>query len=109
MVEGVAVVNASERVLFSNPSFASVLGLGSTPQPGSGLVEVVRQTELIEAVRKVLAGEARVESEIVTGTLRQHFFAATVAAVRTTQANCFLMIRRPPRSTRFPYTTLFGL
>jgi len=87
MVEGVAVVNASERVLFSNPSFASVLGLGSPPQPGSGLVEVVRQTELIEAVRKVLAGEARVESEIVTGTLRQHFFAATVAAVRTTQAN----------------------
>ena len=87
MVEGVAVVNASERVLFSNPSFASVLGLGSSPQPGSGLVEVVRQTELIEAVRKVLAGEARVESEIVTGTLRQHFFAATVAAVRTTQAN----------------------
>ncbi len=87
MVEGVAVVNASERVLFSNPSFASVLGLGSPPQPGSGLVEVVRQTELIEAVRKVLAGETRVESEIVTGTLRQHFFAATVAAVRTTQAN----------------------
>ena len=87
MVEGVAVVNASERVLFSNPSFASILGLGSPPQPGSGLVEVVRQTELIEAVRKVLAGESRVESEIVTGTLRQHFFAATVAAVRTTQAN----------------------
>ncbi len=87
MVEGVAVVNASERVLFSNPSFASVLGLGAPPQPGSGLVEVVRQTELIEAVRKVLAGEPRVESEIVTGTLRQHFFAATVAAVRTTQAN----------------------
>jgi two-component system phosphate regulon sensor histidine kinase PhoR len=45
-------------------------------------VEVVRQTELIEAVRQVLAGESRVEAEIVTGTLRQHFFAATVAAVR---------------------------
>lgn len=87
MVEGVAVVNASERVLFSNPSFASILGLDAPPQPGSGLVEVIRQTELIEAVRKVLAGEPRVESEIVTGTLRQHFFAATVAAVKTTQAN----------------------
>jgi two-component system, OmpR family, phosphate regulon sensor histidine kinase PhoR len=87
MVEGVAVVNAAERVLFSNPSFASILGLGVPPQPGSGLVEVVRQTELIEAVRKVLAGEPRVESEIVTGTLRQHFFAATVAAVHAAQAN----------------------
>ena len=87
MVEGVAVVNASERVLFTNPSFASILGMSAPPQPGSGLVEVIRQTELIEAVRKVLKGEPRVESEIVTGTLRQHFFAATVAAVRTTQAN----------------------
>jgi two-component system phosphate regulon sensor histidine kinase PhoR len=87
MVEGVAVVNANERVLFSNPSFSSILGLDVPPQPGSGLVEVIRQTELIEAVRKVLAGEQRVESEIVTGTLRQHFFAATVAAVRATQAN----------------------
>ena len=87
MVEGVAVVNAHERVLFTNPSFASILSLSGPPQPGSGLVEVVRQTELIDAVRKVLKGEPRVESEIVTGTLRQHFFAATVAAVRTTQAN----------------------
>jgi len=53
---------------------------------------VVRQTELIEAVRKVLAGEPRVESEIVTGTLRQHFFAATVAAVHTTQANGAVLV-----------------
>ena len=84
MVEGVLVVNAAERVVFANHSFAEILGLGVPPQAGSGLVECVRQTELIEAVHKVLAGEPRVESEIVTGTLRQHFFAATVAAVRTT-------------------------
>jgi two-component system phosphate regulon sensor histidine kinase PhoR len=84
MVEGVLVVNAAERVVFANHSFAEILGLGVPPQAGSGLVECVRQTELIEAVHKVLGGEARVESEIVTGTLRQHFFAATVASVRTT-------------------------
>jgi two-component system phosphate regulon sensor histidine kinase PhoR len=82
MVEGVAVVNASERLLFSNRGFAEILGLDVPPQSGSALVEVVRQTELIEAVREVLKGESRVETEIVTGTLRQHFFAVTVAAVR---------------------------
>ncbi|MFI5057060.1 MAG: two-component system histidine kinase PnpS [Candidatus Acidiferrales bacterium] len=82
MLEGVAVVNASERLLFANQSFAEILELDVPPQSGRALVEVVRQTELIEAVRKVLAGEPRVEAEIVTGTLRQHFFAATVAAVR---------------------------
>jgi two-component system phosphate regulon sensor histidine kinase PhoR len=84
MVEGVLVVNAAERVVFANHSFAEILDMSVPPQEGSGLVEWVRQTELIEAVRKVLAGEPRVESEIVTGTLRQHYFAATVASVRTT-------------------------
>ena len=82
MVEGVAVVNGAERLVFTNPGFASILGLDVPPVAGSSLLEVVRQTELIEAVRRVLAGEPRVESEIATGTLRQHFFAATVASVR---------------------------
>jgi two-component system phosphate regulon sensor histidine kinase PhoR len=76
------VVNGAERLVFANRSFAEILELHAPPQSGSALVEVVRQTEMIEAVRKVLAGEPRVEAEIATGTLRQHFFAATVAAVR---------------------------
>jgi two-component system phosphate regulon sensor histidine kinase PhoR len=82
MVEGVAVVNAAERLVFTNPGFASILDLDVAPVPGSSLLEVVRQTELIGAVRRVLEGEPRVEAEISTGTLRQHFFAATVASVR---------------------------
>jgi two-component system phosphate regulon sensor histidine kinase PhoR len=82
MVEGVAVVSGAERLVFANQGFAQILELDVPPKSGSALVEVVRQTELIEAVRHVLAGELRVEAEIVTGTLRQHFFAATVAAVR---------------------------
>jgi two-component system phosphate regulon sensor histidine kinase PhoR len=82
MVEGVAVVNGSERLVFANPGFAEILDLDVPPTSGSALVEVVRQTELLEAVRQVLGGQPRVQSEIVTGTLRQHYFAITVAAVR---------------------------
>ena len=82
MVEGVAVVNGAERLAFANQSFADILELDFVPKAGSSLLEVARQTEIIGAVRKVLAGERRVEAEIATGTLRQHFFAATVAAVR---------------------------
>lgn len=82
MVEGVAVVNGAERLVFANQGFAEILGLDVPPIAGSPLLEVVRQTELIEAVRQVLGGETRVQAEIVTGTLRQHFFATTVAAVR---------------------------
>src|SRR5262249_29666829 len=87
MVEGVAVVNGSERLVFANPGFAEILGLDVPPESGRALVETVRQTELIEAVRLVLKGELRVEAEVVTGTLRQHFFAATVAAVHAEEAN----------------------
>jgi len=82
MVEGVAVVDATDRVVFSNPGFAEILGLDMPPKIGSALVEAVRQTELIEAVRSVLRGEPAVHAEIVTGTVRQRFFAATAAAVR---------------------------
>ncbi len=81
MVEGVAVVNSAERLVFANPGFTEILGLDVAPVAGSSLLEIVRQRELVDAVRQVLAGESRVESEIVTGTLRQHFFAATVASV----------------------------
>jgi two-component system phosphate regulon sensor histidine kinase PhoR len=81
MVEGVAVVNGAERLVFANQGFAEILGLKQPPQPGSALVEIVRQSGLIEEVRKVLSGKPRVESEIMTGTVRQRFFATTVAAV----------------------------
>jgi two-component system phosphate regulon sensor histidine kinase PhoR len=85
MVEGVAVVNSGERLLFANEGFAEILELGAPTQAGRSLVETVRQTELIEAVRAVLKGAPRVEAEIVTGTLRQHFFAATVASVKAAE------------------------
>ena len=85
MVEGVAVVNASERLLFANQGFAEILELDTPPQPGSALVETVRQTELLEAVRAVLKGAPRVEAEIATGTLHERFFAVTVASVRATE------------------------
>ena len=85
MVEGVAVVNSAERLLFANEGFVGILELDKPPESGSSLVEVVRQTELIEAVRNVLEGAPRVEAEIITGTLRQRFFAATVASVKATE------------------------
>jgi two-component system phosphate regulon sensor histidine kinase PhoR len=92
MVEGVAVVNGAERLVFANPGFTEILGLDLPPVAGSSLVEIVRQPELIDAVRRVLAGEPRFESEIVTGTLRQHFFAATVASVRAGETSGAVLV-----------------
>jgi two-component system phosphate regulon sensor histidine kinase PhoR len=86
MVEGVAVINAAERLVFANPAFAEILDLDVPPKPGSGLLEVVRQTQLIEAIRHVLHGEPTVHAEIVTGTVKQRHFASTVTAVRAEEA-----------------------
>jgi two-component system phosphate regulon sensor histidine kinase PhoR len=85
MVEGVAVVNAAERVLFANSAFGGIVGLEGPPRAGSALIELVRETSLVEAVRAVLAGEARVEANIRTGTLSERFYAATAAAVRSAE------------------------
>ncbi|MBZ5703549.1 MAG: PAS domain-containing protein [Acidobacteriia bacterium] len=82
MVEAVAVVNSAERLVFANPAFVEILGLDMPPRAGSALLEVVRQTELLEAVRQVLRGEPTVRAEIMTGTVKPRYFAATVAAVR---------------------------
>ena len=38
MVEGVAVVNGAERLVFANPGFASILGLDVPPVSGSSLL-----------------------------------------------------------------------
>jgi len=43
-------------------------------------------------VRRVLKGEPRVEAEIVTGTLRQRFFAATVASVHAADASGAIIV-----------------
>jgi two-component system phosphate regulon sensor histidine kinase PhoR len=101
MAEGVAVVGADERVVYSNAAFAQILGSGSNAgvngaQGGEGipgrsagqgrrLVELVRQTELLGVVKKALTSEQRVESEVTVGTVRVRTFAVTAAPIRASE------------------------
>lgn len=90
MAEGVAVVGADERVVFSNAAFAQILGLGeSEPSAGQGLmlVELVRQSELLVLVKKALAERRRVESDVTVGTLRPRTFAVTAAPVEAARVD----------------------
>ena len=82
MVEGVAVIGADERILFSNQAFSQILGLDATACEGRRPVEVIRQSELLAAIQKVLAGGETVQSEVVMGTVRPRSFALTAAPVR---------------------------
>lgn len=81
MVEGVAVISAEERILFSNQAFSQILGLDAAQCEGRRLVEVTRQSDLLGVVKQVLAKRETVRSEVLMGTVRLRSFAVTAGPV----------------------------
>ena len=79
MIEGVAVISAQERVLFSNRAFSQILGLETIVVEGRPLVEVVRQSDLLAVIKRALANHEEISSEIVVGTVRPRSFAVTAS------------------------------
>ncbi len=86
MVEGVAVISADERLAFANQAFSQILGLAGNAIEGRTAVEAIRQTDLLTAIREVLAGCDTVHCEVTMGTVRPRSFAATASAVRSANA-----------------------
>jgi two-component system, OmpR family, phosphate regulon sensor histidine kinase PhoR len=83
MIEGVAVISESERILFSNRAFSRILGLQDAGEiEGRALLEVARQSDLLASMKMALGGQAQVTSEIVVGTVRPRSFAVTAAPVQ---------------------------
>ena len=54
MVEGVAVIDAQERLVFSNRAFSEILNVDSASSEGRPLIEVVRNSELLGLIRRAL-------------------------------------------------------
>ncbi len=79
MVEGVAVVDAKERIVFCNQAFREILGLETTSYEGRPLIEVLRQSDLLGVIRKALDGHEVVQSEVIVGTIRPRSFSMTAA------------------------------
>jgi two-component system, OmpR family, phosphate regulon sensor histidine kinase PhoR len=83
MIEGVAVISADERIIFSNAAFSRILGLDEVHQiEGRPLLEVARQSDLLAAIKMALSGQEQVTSEIAVGTVRPRSFAVTAAPVQ---------------------------
>jgi len=81
MIEGVAVISARERVLYSNRAFSQILGLETVAVEDRPLIEVVRHTGLLTVIREALSGQKQESSEIVVGTVRPRSFAVTASPV----------------------------
>ena len=83
MAEGVAVIGSNQRLTFCNEAFSRALGMEGSSWEGRPIVEVIRQSDLLEAIRRALAGRESVKSELVVGAVRTRSFAVTAAPVRS--------------------------
>jgi two-component system, OmpR family, phosphate regulon sensor histidine kinase PhoR len=81
MVEGVAVIDAKERMVFCNEAFMEILGPDAASGEGGTLLEVTRQPELIGVIRRALESGEVASSEVAVGTVAPRTFSATAAPV----------------------------
>jgi len=81
MAEGVAVVTNDERILFCNQAFCRSLGLEESAGQDQPLLEVIRQSDLLEVIRQALATGEVVSREVTVGVVLPRSFAATAGPV----------------------------
>lgn len=82
MVEGVAVIGADGRLVFCNQAFCRAVGVEAAAYEDRLAGEILRQSDLLALVKKVLAGVEGASSEVEVGGVRPRSFMATAAPVR---------------------------
>jgi len=87
MVEGVAVIDAQQRLVFCNRAFSEILSLDSAGSEGHPVIEVVRNSELLGLIRRALQGQAGLPSNIAMGIVQQRSFSVTAAPVKPLEAS----------------------
>jgi two-component system phosphate regulon sensor histidine kinase PhoR len=81
MVEGVAVIDAEERLVFYNRAFSEIFNVEGTSGEGRALIEIVRNSELLALIRRALRGDEGLQSDIVMGITQTQSFSVTAAPV----------------------------
>jgi two-component system, OmpR family, phosphate regulon sensor histidine kinase PhoR len=99
MVEGVAVIDAQERLVFCNRAFAEILNIDPRSSEGHPLIEAVRNSELTSLIRKALKGEEGLQSDIATGIVQQRSFSVTAAPVKALDLGAGAPAVSPPNAT----------
>ena len=98
MVEGVAVIDARERLVFFNLAFSESLNLDPVEVEGRSLIEVVRNSDLLGLIRRALRGEEGLRTDMVVGIVQQRTFSISAAPVKA--------LETPPASGGEPATSL---
>jgi len=87
MVEGVAVIDAQERLVFFNRAFSESLNLEATSIEGRPIIEVVRNTDLLSLMRRALRGEEGLRTDMAVGIVQQRTFSVTATPVQAMDAS----------------------
>lgn len=95
MVEGVAVVDAQERLVFSNRAFSESLNLDPGLIEGRPLIEVVRNSDLLSLIRRALTGEEGLRTDMAVGFVQQRTFSVTATPVQALET-------KPPANAEKP-------
>ncbi|HEY4710984.1 MAG TPA: ATP-binding protein [Candidatus Acidoferrales bacterium] len=82
MVEGVAVIDAQERLVFCNRAFSEIWNLDSAAIEGRPVIEAVRNSDLLGLIRRALRGEEGLRSEIAMGIVQHRNFSVTATPVQ---------------------------
>lgn len=86
MVEGVGVIDAQQRLVFWNRAFAEILNIDSTATEGRPFIEVIRNAQVLQLIRRALRGEESLQDDITTGIVQLRMFAVTAAPVRASDS-----------------------
>jgi two-component system phosphate regulon sensor histidine kinase PhoR len=96
MVEGVAVIDAKERVVFCNQAFAEILGVDAAASQDRPLLEVVRQADLVALARRALQSGEHLEGDLVLGTVSPQNFGVTAAPITALASSASGRASAPP-------------
>ncbi len=92
MVEGVAVIEPKQKIAFCNDAFCQALGLKGLPCAGRLLVEVTRQSGLLDLVQQALDSRQTVSGEIEMGAASPRVFATTAAPLTGANTGVVLVL-----------------
>ncbi|HKV28614.1 MAG TPA: ATP-binding protein [Candidatus Acidoferrales bacterium] len=81
MAEGIAVVDARERVTFCNDAFKKIWNIGSMDIEGRPAVEVIRHPDILALIHRALEGGEVLHGEISSGSANPRSFSVTVAPI----------------------------
>jgi two-component system phosphate regulon sensor histidine kinase PhoR len=90
MVEGVAVIDAQERLVFCNRAFSEILNVSLESSEGRPLIELVRNSELLGLIRHALNGDEGLQTDITMGIVQVRSFSVTAAPVNALEMNSTL-------------------